>query len=82
MKTESRLVRKQWAELSPCRCGLTPVCVTFTSALGVTHHRVECPECDNPAVRWEWSHEAAADAWNAQLERAELDRIQQIGRAV
>jgi uncharacterized C2H2 Zn-finger protein len=52
-------------DLARCpKCGLLPVEVTFTSPLDVTHHRFECPQCDNPRARWEWSHAGAAQAWN------------------
>jgi hypothetical protein len=61
----SRMVRFFKAETERCpTCGLLPVEVTFTSANGVTHHKFECPQCDNARVRWEWSHEKAADSWN------------------
>jgi phage FluMu protein Com len=65
--SSSRMVRCFKAETVRCsKCDLLPVEVTFMSPLGVTHHRFECPQCDDPTMRWEWSHAKAADAWNAK----------------
>lgn len=62
----TRMVRCFKAGVDRCpKCDLLPVEVTFTSPLGVTHHRFECPECGgDPHVRWDWSHEKAGASWN------------------
>lgn len=65
--TGSRLVRRFKPEVRPCpNCGLQPVEVTRPSPIGVVHHSFQCPECDDPHTRWEFSHQKAAEVWNAQ----------------
>lgn len=62
----SRLVREFKVAVVRClKCGRLPVESTLTLR-DVTHHRFECPQCDNPLVRWEWSHRKAARVWKAE----------------
>lgn len=67
-RVPSRLVRQlKGGDVARCpNCNLLPIEVSYTSKLGVPHHRFECPECggDNH-VRWMMSHKDAAAAWNA-----------------